>query len=103
MAIDFDGTLCFNNYPYIENPNTRLLDWIRANRNHYTFILYTCRHGHQLDLAVKWLKEEQDIEFDLVNENVPWQIAEYGDCRKIWANWYIDNKNLKLKEVFKIL
>lgn len=94
IAVDFDGTLVFNKYPYIENPNNNLLDFIRKNRKKFIWILWTCRHDEQLEYALKWLREEQGIEFDYVNENVPRMIEQYGETRKVWADYYIDDKNL---------
>ena len=102
VAIDFDGTIVFNKYPFIENPNTILIEWIKANRHRYIFILWTCRHGSQLDKAVKWLKE-QGIEFDLINDNVPWLKAEFGDTRKVFADYYVDDKNVLMREVTQVL
>ncbi len=35
------------------------------------------------------------LEFDTVNENLPEHIALYNnDCRKIYADRYIDDKNI---------
>lgn len=98
VAVDFDGTLCFNKYPYIENPNEELLNTIRERRKDFIWILNTCREGKQLEYATKWLKEEQGIEFDYVNQNVPWLIEKYGDCRKIAADIYLDDRNMSIKE-----
>lgn len=99
IAVDFDGTLVRNRYPYIENPNDELLDFIRKNRSKYTWILWTCRHDEQLAYAVNWLRDEQNIVFDFVNANVPWKIEQYGDCRKIYADYYIDDKNVSLEQI----
>jgi len=98
IAIDFDGTIVHNKYPFIENPDTELIEWIKTNREKYTFILWTCRHGEQLEYAVKWLKE-QGIEFDLINENAPHLIIEYGDTRKIFADYYVDDKLVDYKNI----
>jgi hypothetical protein len=38
--------------------------------------------------------------FDAYNENLPERIAEYGgDCRKISADFYVDDKNLFMEGV----
>lgn len=101
IAVDFDGTLVHNTYPYIENPNEPLLDYIRQHRNDYVWVLWTCRKGIQLDFAVKWLKDEQNIEFDYVNENVPWLIDRFGDTRKLGADYFIDDKNLSIESLLQ--
>lgn len=93
IAFDFDGTLVADKYPNIESPNWELLNWIKNNKekNNFIFILWTCRHGKELDDAVRWLKEKAGIEFDYVNENVPELIKRYGDSRKVYADLYIDD------------
>lgn len=98
IAVDFDGTLVFNHYPFIENPNYELLDFIKQHRRDYTWILWTCREDKQLQYATDWLRDEHGIEFDYVNENVSWQIEEYGNSRKVWADIYLDDKNADWKE-----
>ena len=49
-----------------------------------------------LDNAVRWCRNKGLI-FDAVNENLPSVIAEFGtDTRKIFANEYIDDRNVWL-------
>lgn len=96
IAVDFDGTLVNNKYPFIENPNTELIDWIKANREDYIFILWTCREGKQLDYATTYLRDEFGLEFDYVNENTNEMITQYGTNRKVYADYYIDDKNVLL-------
>ena len=91
IAVDFDKTLVNNHYPFIENPNVELINFIKENRYKYTWILNTCREGKQLEYAVKYLEEEHGLKFDYVNQNAPWNIKEYGDRRKIYADYYIDS------------
>lgn len=91
-AIDFDGVLCENAYPDIGEPNHLALAAVKRLRElGHTVILWTCRHDDELDAALEWLRK-LGVEFDYVNENVPWLIEEYGDCRKIAADRYIDDK-----------
>lgn len=90
IAVDFDGTLVNNKYPFISDPNMELIGFIKKNRYKYTWILYTCRTGKQLDYAVRYMKDEHGIKFDYVNENAPWIIEKYGNSRKIYADIYID-------------
>ena len=99
IAVDFDGTLIFNKYPILENPNMKLINFIKKHRNEYTWILWTCRSGDKLDEAIEYMKSF-GIEFDYVNENRMETIAMFGDSRKVWANYYLDDKNTSL---FKII
>lgn len=92
VAVDFDGTLVHNKYPFCENPNMKLINFIKEHRNDYIWILWTCRHDEQLNMAVRYMKEEHQIVFDFVNQNATWLIDEYGDTRKVFADIYIDDK-----------
>lgn len=96
VAVDFDGTLVHNKYPFCENPNMKLINFIKEHRNDYIWILWTCRHDEQLNMAVRYMKEEHQIVFDFVNQNAFWLIDEYGDTRKIFADYYIDDKNISI-------
>lgn len=93
VAVDFDGTLCENAYPFAGSPNNSLLNVLRQLRasGEIELILWTCRVGDALDFAVWWCKEH-GLEFDAVNENLPRIVERFGgDNRKIFANLYIDD------------
>ena len=94
IAVDFDGTLVKNDYPEISNPNLRLIRFIMRNRDKYIFILWTCRHDKDLEEAIDYLWFNFRLKFDYVNENVPELIQKFGDTRKIYAEYYIDDKNI---------
>ena len=95
IAVDFDGTLCTNNWPDIGEPNKYLLGFLRdCKEEGCKLILWTCRVGERLEEAVEWCKLH-DLYFDAVNENLPELIEEFGeDTRKIFANVYIDDRSL---------
>lgn len=97
FAVDFDGVLCRNAWPKIGEPLERNIEWIRELRAlGNKIILWTNREGLRLDHAVEWCREH-GLEFDAVNENLPEVIAYYGkDCRKITADYYIDDKAVLL-------
>ena len=94
IAVDFDGTLNNGKYPYIGEPNTDLIEYLKVSRtNRDKVILWTCREGELLQQAVDWCKGI-GLEFDAVNENLPFMIERYGsDPRKIGADLYIDDRN----------
>ena len=96
MAVDFDGTLCKNCWPYIVEPNYELIDYLMDCRYQGAkLILWTCREGELLDKAVEWC-EERGLFFDAVNDNIPESIKEYGGtCRKVSADIYIDDRSVK--------
>lgn len=92
IAVDFDGTLCTNSYPYIGDANFLLIDYLkRQKRCGAKLILWTCRAGKILNEAVAWCNG-MGLTFDAVNENLPEIIEAFGsDTRKIFANEYIDD------------
>jgi hypothetical protein len=96
-AIDFDGTLCINEYPNIGQPIYKTIIFCKERKAEgHKLILWTCRSGKYLDEAVAWCKE-QGLTFDAVNENLPEMIELFdNDCRKVFADYYIDDKNLVL-------
>lgn len=95
IAIDFDGVIVANEYPAIGKVNHKMIDLIKMMQaNNNKIILNTCRTGKYLDTAVEVCRKEGII-FDAVNENLPERIEQFGgDCRKISADYYIDDKNL---------
>ncbi|MBP5491028.1 MAG: hypothetical protein J6Y10_10560 [Lachnospiraceae bacterium] len=93
IAVDFDGTLCYSNWPDLGEPNTPLIEYLRAQKQcGNKLILWTCRAGEALERAVSWCRE-QNLTFDAVNDNLPEIIALYGNnSRKITCDFYIDDK-----------
>ena len=103
IAVDFDGTLCENKYPQIGDPKNNTIAYLKdKQRNGAKVVLWTCRINELLDAAVRWCRNQRLI-FDAVNQNVPEIIEEFGgDTRKIFANEYIDDRNvMPLKEETK--
>lgn len=100
IAVDFDGTLtCNGRWPSIGEPNIALITALRNRKQKGDkLILWTCREGTLLDKAILWC-EEQGLVLDAVNANLPEIIAGYGnDSRKIFADWYIDDKSMNLQD-----
>lgn len=95
-AVDFDGTLCENQYPDIGEPNKILINFLKKVKDEGNeIILYTMREGDVLDKAVEWCKT-YGLEFDAVNDNLlRMQQFFKNNPRKIFANVYIDDHNIK--------
>lgn len=93
-SIDFDGTLCENEWPEIGPPRLNIIEHFKQLKAQgHKLILNTCREGKLLDDAKRWCMARELI-FDAYNENLPERIAEYGgDCRKISADWYCDDRS----------
>lgn len=101
IAVDFDGTLSYGEYPYTGKPNKRLIDWLILRKSGGDkLILWTCRHDKPLEDAVLWCKE-QGLEFDAVNENLPEMIERFGESRKVGADYYIDDSHFTSEYLMK--
>lgn len=95
LAVDFDGTLCRDAYPEIGEPKTDIIDLVKSYQEYgWRIVLWTCRNREALEAAVKWC-EEQGLKFDAINQNIP-EVQECfgGDTRKVFADVYLDDKNI---------
>lgn len=93
IAVDFDGTLCYSEWPNCGQPNHALIAYLQKwKQDGNKLILWTCRAGDALSKAVDWCKEH-NLEFDAVNDNLPEIIELYGsNSRKITCDYYIDDR-----------
>ena len=98
IAIDFDGTLCTNDYPNIGEPNWEIIAEAKMEQaNGAGLILWTCREGEMLDAALKAC-EEWELHFDVVNESLPSWKKEYGNNpRKVGASEYWDDRSVRVR------
>ncbi|HPF55381.1 MAG TPA: hypothetical protein PLV03_02460 [Clostridiales bacterium] len=94
-AVDFDGYLCDSAWPEIGEPHTDIIEHFKmlkllGNK----LILNTCRERELLQNAIDWCAGH-GLYFDAHNENLQETIDFYGrgDCRKISADFYCDDKN----------
>ena len=106
LAVDFDNTLVFTDcskgqgYESLIMPNYKVVKFVKYfKKNGGRIILNTCRHDEALDVAVKYCKFTLGIEFDKVNENLDEEIEKFGDCRKIFAHYYLDDKAMKIEDI----
>lgn len=92
IAVDFDGTLRFND----GTANLALIQKLKAAQMQgNTCILWTCREGKSLQDALLFLKEN-GFAPNLVNENHPEIIRRLKyNPRKVLADIYIDDKGAK--------
>ena len=93
FGVDFDGTLSFGQWPSCGPANDGLIDFlIKRQISGDKLILWTCREGNDLEVAVDWCKQ-MGLIFDAVNDNLPEVIDKYGcNSRKISCDFYIDDK-----------
>lgn len=94
IGIDFDGTICEHKYPGIGKLLPKASEVINKIHEFHKIIIITCRHTEQdIQNMIMFLKTH-NIPYDLINENDPELIEQMGDCRKIYADVYIDDHNL---------
>lgn len=100
IAVDFDGTLYTENYPYIGDPIWRTINYCKEQQeNGAILILWTCRNGADLTEAIE-LCERVGLTFDYVNENAKESLFGYArDSRKIYADEYIDDKSINVNDL----
>lgn len=96
IAVDFDNTLFFTNWPDIVLPNWVMINRVKEEKSKGSkIILWTCRSGKYLEDAVEACRLV-GLEFDAVNENLPEILETFeNDCRKIFANEYWDDLAVK--------
>lgn len=99
IAIDFDGTIVENQFPEIGKLVPQAIDTLdHFKASGHKLILWTCRTDlpgrAYLTEAVEFCRN-YGIEFDAVNDNVPEApFFDTANCRKVYADYYIDDKAL---------
>ena len=100
IAVDFDGTLSFGEWPDVGPANRELFRFLaRRKEEGDRIILWTCRTDEELALAVEWCRIK-GLEFDAVNDNLPEIIEQYGgNSRKISCDYYIDDRAVSVCDI----
>ena len=114
LCVDFDGTIVQDAFPNIGEPRqgrfhrTFLEDLIYLQKKGHKIILWTCREGEYLEQAVAFCKE-RGLEFDAVNDDLEEVKQKYTDkleiwrasgrARKVFANYYIDDRAVGLGDL----
>ena len=71
IAVDFDGTIVEDSYPKVGKPKLFAFETLKKlQANGHRLILWTYRHGKQLDEAVEFCKEN-GVVFYAVNKSFP--------------------------------
>ena len=100
LAIDFDGTITEEAY-CAKFPTIRsgCVETLKEFKNAgFKLILWTCRTGDSLESAKFILQHEGILDlFDAINEQLPEIREKYEPivAKKVWADYYIDDKNLE--------
>ena len=94
IAIDFDGTIVEDGYPKIGKPRIFAFETMkRLQQDGHRIILWTYRCGSKLDEAVTFCKDN-GITFYAVNQSFPEEVYDSSVSRKIYADIYIDDRNI---------
>jgi hypothetical protein len=100
LAIDFDGTIVTDAFPNIGEPLFFAIEMLlKFKENGEKLILWTCREDSYdrkyLTEAVEFCRSK-GLEFDAINENVSDSPYNHlGKGRKVYADFYIDDKSLQ--------
>ena len=93
LVTDFDGTLVADKWPEIGEADCDLIwAFVEAQKAGHKIILNTCRQGEQLEKAVRFLKF-YGLTFNRVNENILEEKQGLKDCRKIFGDFYYDDRS----------
>lgn len=94
IAVDFDGTIVEHRYPEIGEEIPFAFKTLKSLQSlGHTIILWTFRAGKELEEAVEYCKKN-GLEFFAINNNTPDEVFNKKESRKIYADVYIDDRNI---------
>ena len=94
IAVDFDGTIVEHRYPRIGKVMPFAFSTLKAlQKEKHEIILWTYRAGKELEEAVEFCRDN-GVEFYAINNNYPEEIFSHNISRKIYADIYIDDRNI---------
>ena len=94
IAVDFDGTIVKHEYPSIGKEIPFAIKTLKLlQENGHQLILWTYRSGKELDDAIQFCKKK-GLTFNAVNNNFEDEEFDNSYSRKIYADIYIDDRNL---------
>lgn len=94
IAVDFDGTIVEHEYPAIGKTKLYAFETLKQlQKQGHQLILWTYRAGEYEREAVEFCRQN-GIEFYAVNKNNPDEVFDDTISRKIYADIYIDDRNI---------
>jgi hydroxymethylpyrimidine pyrophosphatase-like HAD family hydrolase len=94
IAVDFDGTIVEHQYPALGKEIPFAIKTLKLfQKKGHKLILWTYRSGKELEEAVKFC-EDRGLVFHAVNNNYDGEEFDNTYSRKIYADIYIDDRNL---------
>jgi hydroxymethylpyrimidine pyrophosphatase-like HAD family hydrolase len=107
IAVDFDGTIVEHKYPSIGKEIPYAIETLKLfQEKGHKLILWTYRAGAELDKAVEFCRKKGLI-FYAVNSNYEGEEYDESISRKIYADLYIDDRNIlglpQWKKLYRLL
>ncbi len=107
IAVDFDGTIVKHRYPAIGKEIPFAIETLKLfQKKGHKLILWTYRAGKDLEKAVEFCKK-RGLTFYAVNNNFDGEVFDNTTSRKIYADVYIDDRNLlglpKWEKIYNML
>lgn len=94
IAVDFDGTIVKHKYPSIGKELPFAIKTLKLlQQKGHKLVLWTYRSGKELEEAVKFC-EKRGLIFHAVNNDFEGEEFDNTYSRKIYADVYIDDRNL---------
>lgn len=94
IAVDFDGTIVEHKFPKIGKEIPYAIKTLKLiQKKGHKLILWTYRSGKELEEAVNFC-EERGLYFHAVNNNFDGEEFDNTYSRKIYADIYIDDRNI---------
>ena len=94
IAVDFDGTIVQHKYPAIGKEIPFAIETLKLiQAKGHQLILWTYRSGKELEDAIKFCND-RGLTFYAVNNNFEDEEFDSTYSRKIYADIYIDDRNL---------
>ena len=104
IATDFDDTLvedkCFPEFGK-PTPWFHIAKELQDNFPNVRLILWTCREGKYLESAIQFC-HQNGLMFDAINSDVPSSIKWKSKTRKPFADVYVDDRNLTIKDAVSL-
>ena len=94
IAVDFDGTIVEHKFPEIGKELPFAIKTLKLfQEKGHKLILWTYRSGEELKEAVDFCKE-RGLHFHAVNNSYEGEEFDNSYSRKIYADLYIDDRNI---------
>ena len=94
IAVDFDGTIVKHKYPSIGKEIPYAIDTLKLfQEKGHKIILWTFRSGKELDKAIDFC-HKRGLIFHAVNNNFEGEEFDNSYSRKIYADIFIDDRNI---------